>query len=306
MITAAGVYPDISIDQYHRDIHLCDGPSISSSGLRTIITESPAHYWAFSPYNQNRFPSKATKAIDIGRASHSWVLGEPAFYAYFTVSPYDKFTTKEARAWRDSEPRTILTADEFELVKAMAAVQKSSPQVMRAFEDGAPEVSLLWRDKTTGIWLRSRPDWFPNNPAARFITEYKSCRSIEPSDFSRDVFDEYGYEIQVAMMVDGVREVLGIEPVGVCLVCQEKTPPYLVELRMFTEDQIEDGRALYHHALGIFAQCLKSGQWPGYTDGPTYFDSPYKHLRTMEALRDGTGRFAPARDTAAANEAAGD
>lgn len=290
-IEKAGVY-DIDIDDYHGDPNLCDGPSISSSGLRTLLSECPAKFWALSPLNPNRFPDESTKALDVGRAAHCLTLGEPEFARHFVVSPHDRHNANPGKQWYDQwkievaagrEKRALLKPDEFKEVQTLSAVQKRSAQCMRAFEDGAPEKSLIWRDKATGIWLRSRPDFLPHSPAKRFTTEYKTCLSIEPNKLSNDVF-KYGYHIQVAMIVDGIREVLGVDPIGVALVCQEKEPPYLVELRLFTPEQIEDGRQMYHHALGLFAACLKADHWPGYTDEPTYFTTPYSHAMKMEAI----------------------
>lgn len=293
-ISAPGVY-DVEIERYHHDPHLCDGPSVSSSPLRTILNETPAHYWAYSPLNPNRFPDESTKALDIGKAAHCLTLGEPEFAKYFVISPYDDFRTKEAREWRDAQTRTILKAHEFEQVQTLSAVQKRSAQCMRAFEDGEPERSLIWRDKATGIWLKARPDWLPHDPAKRFTTEFKTALTIEPNRMSNAAFG-YGYHIQTAMIVDGIREVLGVDPIGVALVCQEKAPPYLVELRLFTPEQIEDGRQQYHHALKIFADCLKRGEWPGYTTEPTYFTSPYSHAMKMEQMTNEQQRHARTPD----------
>lgn len=293
-ISRPGCY-DIDIDRYHNDPDLCAGPSISSSGLRKLLSECPAKFWATSPLNPNRFPDESTKALDIGRASHCLTLGEPEFARHFVISPYDDFRKAEARAWRDEQTRTILKAEEFEQVQTLSAVQKRSAQCMRAFEEGKPEQSLIWPDKKTGIYLRSRPDWLPHKPAKRFTTEFKTCLTIEPTRLSNDVF-KYGYHMQVAMMIDGIREVLGVDPIGVGLVCQEKDPPYLVELRMFTPEQIEDGRQMYRHALGIFADCLSRNDWPGYTAEPTYFTTPYSHAMKMENLANEQQRSARTPD----------
>jgi hypothetical protein len=273
---------DIPIEDYHSDC--CVGPSISSSGLRTLLLECPAKFWATSPLNPNRFPEESTKALDIGRAAHCLALGEPEFAKYFIVSPYDDFRKGEARAWRDEQTRTVIRQDDFETIQIVAAVQKRSAQCMRAFEDGVAERSLIWHDDATGVWLKARPDWLPNDPAKRLIVEYKTAISIEPQRMSNDAF-RYGYQMQAAMQVDAVKAVLGIEPMGVAHVCQEKDPPYLVELRLFTSEQLEDGRFMYRRALELFAACLKEKNWPGYTSEPTYFQTPYRHAMQIEELR---------------------
>lgn len=294
-ISIPGIY-DMPIEEYIGDC--CVGPSISSSSLREFLPASgscPAKYWAFSPLNPNRFVDESTKALDFGRAAHALALGEPEFAKYFVVSPWDDFRKKEAREWRDEQTLTVLKEEDFETVKAIAAIQKRSVQCMRAFEEGKAEQSLIWQDDETGIWLKARPDWLPNDPTKRFIAEYKTCLTIEPGRLSSDVF-KYGYNVQAAMQIDAVRAVMGVEPLGIAHICQEKEPPYLVELRMFTPEQIDDGRYLYKRALEDFAQCLKTGDWPGYTKEPTYFETPYRHAMQMEALRNDTDRFAAAPD----------
>lgn len=280
-ITKNGVY-DIEIDRYHNDPHLCDGPSISSSGLRTLLLECPARYWAFSPYNPNRFPDESTKALDVGRAAHCLVLGEPEFNAHFIISPYDEFRSKESRAWRDEQTRTVLKAEDFELVKILAEVQRRSAQAMRAFQDGKPEVSLIWKDEETGIWLKARPDWLPNKPQERFIVEFKSALSLDPRRWAASAFG-FGYHMQAALQIDGVKACMGVDPIGVAHCVQEKDPPYLCELRLFQPDHIEWGRKQYRRALKLFAHCMKTGEWPGWTSEPTYTETPYYIARDMDA-----------------------
>jgi hypothetical protein len=241
--------------------------------------------------NPNRFPDESTHALDIGRAAHSLALGEPEFNKYFVISPYDDFRKKEAQAWRDEQTRTVIKAEDFETIKAVALVQQRSAQCMRAFEQGKAERSLIWQDEETGIWLKARPDWLPDEPDKRFICEYKTALTIEPSRMSNDAF-KYGYHMQAALQVDAVQGVLGVKPLGVCHVVQEKDPPYLAELRMFTDEQLDDGRFLYRRALEIFAACLKENNWPGYTLEPTYFETPYRHAMQTEALRNDTSRYA--------------
>src|SRR5262249_37241736 len=85
-INKAGLYEDMRLDHYHsRDV--CDGISISSSGLRRIFNESPAHYWVNSVYNKNRIVEELSREIVIGRAMHHLVLAEPYFSNIFTPAP---------------------------------------------------------------------------------------------------------------------------------------------------------------------------------------------------------------------------
>lgn len=296
MITISGVY-DIDIERYHHDPKLCDGPSISSSGLKAVA-DCSAKYWAFSPYNPHRFVKPDTEVFALGRAAHALVLGEPDFAKYFIVSPYADFRTKAAQEWRDAQTLTVLKESEFVTVQEMAAAQLASHQCANAFKNGKPEQSLIWKDEETGIWIKSRPDWLPNDPTSNFIVDYKSAASIAEEPWAYAMHD-YGYHWQSALQIDGVKAVTGKAPLGVAHVVQEKAVPYLCELRMVSPEQIEDGRFLYRRALRKFAQCLKAGRWPGYTVEPQFVQTPFKFTKMMEGLRNGIDSSA---DTDAAPE----
>lgn len=280
-ISQNGLY-DISMEVYHSDC--CDGPSISSGGLNLINSECPAVYWGRSYLNPNGQSDIDTKALAVGKAAHSLALGEPEFNSHFAILPFDSLRTNEAKAWRDkteAEGKTILRADDFVMVKEMAAAIKRSPQCARAFRDGKPERSLIWRDEETGVWLKSRPDWLPDDPASGWVIDYKTTADLRPRKFSAQAF-ECGYHLQAALQVDACRAVLGVDPVGIGHVVQEKSPPYLAELRLFTPEQIDFGRREYRRALRAFARCWASKRWPGYTTEPQYIETPYYIAKNME------------------------
>lgn len=302
-----GVY-QIDMETYHGDC--CAGPSVSASVLSRMLNECPAKVWETSCLNPHRIPEKVKPDFDVGRAVHALVLGEPEFAKYFVIAPYDDFRTKEAREWKAQETRTVIRSVGttqsigFDQILAMAEAQRRSPQVGRAFVEGKPEQSLIWLDAETGIWLKARPDWLPNNPKMRPLVDYKTCRSIEPRKMGVDAF-AYGYHIQAAMQIDGARAVLGIDPMGIAHVVQEKTIPYLAELRMFDADSIEFGRREYRRALRLFAECWKfhkegypeRNAWPGYTAKPEYFQIPYYILKQMESEPYGANQTARTEST---------
>lgn len=279
-VTTPGVY-DIDIDDYHSQ-RCCIGPSISSGGLRTILATCPAFFFAYSDLNPKRV-TRETAALSFGRAAHALVLGEPEFNAKFVIAPFDDFRTKEARLWRDEQTRQIVRAPDMEIIEQMTAAQRASAQCMHAFKDGVAEKSIIWKDEETGIWLKSRPDWLPQFPAIRYTTEYKTAVTIKPRLLSAQVF-KYGYEIQAALSLDAIEIVMGTKPLGLAHVVQEKIAPFLVDLRLFSDEQIAWGRLQYRHALRIFARCVESGHWPAYTENPQFFETPHYIVKEMESF----------------------
>jgi hypothetical protein len=56
LITAPGAYADIDAADYHRNPNLLPGPSLSSSGAKTLLGKSPFHFWYDSPLNPTARP----------------------------------------------------------------------------------------------------------------------------------------------------------------------------------------------------------------------------------------------------------
>jgi hypothetical protein len=191
------------------------------------------------------------------------------------------------------------------MIEEMTKALRRSPQVSGAFTAGRPEVSFFHRDEETGVILKARVDWWPDDRVLHPVQEFKSALSIDPEELSRDVFAR-GYHIQAALQIDAIQAVTG-ERVSVAHIVQEKEPPYLAELRMFTPEQIDHGRRLYRRALRIFAECWErhlAGKparvaWPGYTETPQYFETPFYIQKEMEEVHHGdysNGGQSPAND----------
>lgn len=266
-ITTPGLY-DIPMEFYHSDC--CDGPSVSGSGLVKIEKTSLAHFWYTSHLNPNR-PNIDSAAMSFGRAAHAIMLGEPCFDQYFVLSPYDDYRTKEARAWRDEQTRTIVKQSQFDSIKAMRDTVLKTPLIQNCFKDGRPEMSLIWKDAETGIWLKSRPDWLPNT--IPFVPNFKSCRSARPTDFQRQAF-ELGYHQGAALTIEGLKQVLGWKNPAYYFVAQEKEPPYVAGLFMLRDTDIEWGALQNRRALRKLAKALDAGQWPGYASGAVEISMP--------------------------------
>jgi PDDEXK-like domain of unknown function (DUF3799) len=301
-IAAPGIYPAVDIDVYHSQA-CCDGVSVSSTGLKMMLKPScPAKFWSQSDMNPNRVPRKEKSVFSFGKAAHALALGEPDFHRSFIISPFDDFKTKDARAWRDEQTRQVLKADDFETVCAMADALRASPQLHGAFSNGRPEVTAIIKDAETGIYLKARPDWYPNDLTTNFIEEFKTTASADEDEFAYGAFD-YGYHIQAALCLDVVAGATGEVPLGIAHIIQEKTAPYIAELRMFSNEQLMFGRLLYRRALRVLANCIETGVWPGYTTSPQYINTPYRVMKEMENFSDNNDAGTPADEHSASEYA---
>ncbi len=280
-ITKAGVY-DLPMSVYHGDC--CDGPSISSSGLRTIELECPLEYWAFSYLNKNAYPQDDKPAWSFGRAAHCLLLGDSVFEDHFVVRPeeWKDWRKKDAKEWRDEQigkGKSVLIPDELVLIEQMAAVLAKHP-LSRDLLTGEVEKSMLWKDEETGVWLKSRPDIIPTFD--NVVVDYKTTtQRVRPYQLQQDI-TKYGYHMQLALMEDGMRILLGKDDLNIALVFQQKKPPFHVTWVEVTPAFLELGRMQNRKALRTFADCLEKGEWPGYADGIVQAHPPEWLIKSME------------------------
>lgn len=290
-ITSPGLY-DLSFEDYFSNI--CDGHSVSSTGLKLIEQKSLAHYWWDSFLNPQREPYDS-EALAFGRACHSWVLGEPCFNQYFVISPYDDFRSKEARTWREQQSRTIIKAEQMAAIKAMTAALQQHPLLKNVFVDGAPERSLVWRDKETQIWLKARPDWLPNN--RHIVPDFKSTLSAKPEAFQKQAFS-LGYHQSAALTIEGLREVLGWTDASYYFVAQEKSAPYVAMPFVMRDMDLEWGALQNRRSLRKLADALAADKWPAYADGAVEISMPAWSEKLLQDQHE-RGEFAETQEQAA-------
>ncbi|WGM31464.1 PD-(D/E)XK nuclease-like domain-containing protein [Brevundimonas sp. NIBR11] len=284
IIQAPGSYIGMSMEAYHGQP--CEGPSISSSGLRTIWTESPAHFWAHSSLNPNRVPPKENEAFNVGRLAHKLLIeGREGLEKDFSIRPdeWDDYRTKAARAWRDEQllaGKTVVTEDDLADVTGMADSLGRHPLVRAGILDGKVERSLIWKDEETGVWLKARPDVIPN--ASGLVADLKTTTSVRTDALEKSL-GAFGYHVQAALVGMGLRATLGIEMEEFALVWVEKEAPWCVRITTLTGADIERGQHQVRAALRTFADCLSSGRWPG--PGGDRQDAEYLALPTWAAKR---------------------
>ena len=307
VITQPGIYA-MSMDWYHSDC--CDGPSISSSGLRTILSQSPAHYFHKSPYNPNRPEPEERPHFSLGRAAHHLLyLGRKGFDEAFVVRPseWKDWRTQAAKDWQAEQikaRRTIITDGELKAITGMARSLAAHPLVQQGILDGAVERSLIYRDAVTGAWVKTRPDNVPH--ASATFADFKSTHSVSDDALGRTLAD-YGYHVQGALVGMASQAVLGRTMEAFALVWAEKTAPYCVDVTELTPADLERGALQARHALNVFARCMKDGEWPG--PAGKRKDARYLPLPTWAAKRIDTeleliAAETPANDSQPHDEAA--
>lgn len=277
-ITKPGIYSGVSMDKYHGG-GLCDHVSISSSGLRRIFNDSAAHYWATSPYNDNRIQEDPSEAMILGRAAHHLLLGEQHFSREFIIRPEEidgerwNGNRKSCRAWlatQQAKGLTVLKGEHVEAVRGMSVALSAHPLVHAGVLSGLIEHTIVTQDKATGIYIKARPDAIPNDSAD--FADLKTTMSVSDSAIQRTL-DDYAYHVQAAVVGMACRDVLKIEMNTFSLVFVEKKVPHCVRVVTLRPEDIQKGEAQARVALKMFAKCLQTDEWPG--PGGTQMDAAY-------------------------------
>ena len=165
----------------------------------------------------------------------------------------------------------VLRYEEAATVMAMAESLRANQFAAAALSNGESEVTLVWQDPETGVWLRARPDFLP---AKRLIIpDLKTAADGSPKAFARAIA-QFGYHQSAALYADGIKTIFGALPTNWLHVVMEKEPPHVVSLYELPGEDIERGRWLNRKAIRRFAECLSADKWPGYADEPMQIGLP--------------------------------
>jgi hypothetical protein len=252
---APGVDYAMPADLYHAI------PAVGSSGLKSFL-RSPAHYRA-----RLAQPAEPTDAQALGTAVHLAVLEPERFEREVVAAPkFDRRTTagKAAAAEFDAAHagRLVLAADVHETACRVRDAVRSHPAAALLLAHGAPEVSLQWIDEASGVPCKSRLDWLAPDHS---VVDLKTARDASPLGFGRAI-GQYGYAIQQAVYVAGVRAALGAEPPMFAFVAVETEPPFAVGVYVLDDDAVAAAEVRVAEALARFAQCRAADTWPAYGD----------------------------------------
>lgn len=265
-ITQPGIYSGVPLDAYHHD--LCDGPSVSHSILWKVESKSAKHAWDVWYGNPDRAPPEDKPHLALGRAIHHLAAGESQFLKHFVVRPpkWDSWRKDEAKAWRAERIREgfdVLTPDDVDAIRGVAAAMNQHPTIQAGILKGLVECTIVWKDPVTGLWVKSRPDVIPLD--APMGADLKSTTDASAKSVTNKISD-FGYHMQMAIADEGLWQVAGHEVKDHVLIFVEVGRPYGVNVKPLPDYDIDYGRRQFRRSLDIFAECLKTGEWTGFRD----------------------------------------
>jgi hypothetical protein len=260
-MTQTGIIPNLSNDEYHASA------GISKSGLWTIHSQTPAHFKGAI--------RKDSKAKAFGTAAHMAVL-EPHLLerTYGRLPNGHNGTTVAGKAQTQAVREAGLIpmkADEYDAVLKIRDLLHADPLVQRLVSGAVYEQSAYWIDPDTQELCRCRPDIY--NPALKMMADVKTTRDASPFYFSRDI-EEYGYHVQDAFYSDGWEAAGGGDVEAFVFITVESEAPHLFQIYELSQIDKDQGRDIYRQAIKRYADCKKTGIWPGYAGGVQEISRP--------------------------------
>ena len=197
---------------------------------------------------------------------------------------------KQVRLWSDikaewekvNEHRTILNPDQWQTIHAMRNALMAHPAANALLTNipGEAEKSVYWLDALTGVLCRCRPDWWRDD---NVIVDLKTTEDASQEGFARSMA-KFRYDVQAAYYLDGVQAATRKRPKAFVFIAVEKKPPYGVGVYVLDAESLELGRAQYQHDLRIYAECVRTGEWPGYGDKIQTISLPGWHANKNQHL----------------------
>lgn len=166
--------------------------------------------------------------------------------------------------------RTVLTPEQWEQLHNMrdAVMAHPAARALMTGVAGVAEHSVYWKDAETGVICRCRPDFWRKDG---IIVDVKTTEDASPEGFARSI-SNYRYHVQHAYYMDGINSVREQGARAFLFLAVEKSACVVnghakgVAVYSLDADSVAMGRAEYRRDLAAYAECERTGIWPGYGD----------------------------------------
>jgi hypothetical protein len=277
-IVKPGFVYGMSDETYHADP--VPGGSLSSTFVKLLTEHVPAKAEA---RRRNRKP---TRAMNLGKAVHSHVLGAGPELITWQHDGRTKAGKAEREEWAPrlaNESAVAVTEAEREQILGMVDALMAHREVADILAELHAEVSGFWIEG--GIWCRARYDILGDHAAY----DYKTTQDASRIGFSK-ALGAYGYHQQAEFYQRGLKALghkAGRKPMR--FICQETEAPYLVQIHTPDDEAMAMAAMLNDRAVKVYAEAKETGIWPGFPElvaEPTplpawYF---YAHEQEMELV----------------------
>lgn len=271
-----GLVRDMQPDQYHSIA------AMSAGGLKRM-KRSPAHFYGLQLDPNRPQGGEPTPAMKNGTLVHAALFEPEQVASRYVVKPPDlDLRTKDGRAWRDAQTLEIIDQQQLDAALAQATAVRALPDVAALLSDGFGEASAFWIDAETGELCKCRPDWTSPAGDGVILVDGKTCQDAGPEGFGRAIWN-LDYHLQAAWYSDGFEAATGMRVHGFVFAAVESAWPHAAAPYMLGEDVLAAARRENRRLLNRYADCKRTGVWPGYADsGVQLINLPSWAMRQLQ------------------------
>ncbi len=257
MDATPGIYKNIEFGEYEL-------ANAANWSLIKHHARCPAYVKSLMESDRNEY----SKALEMGAAVHMAVFEPQRFEREYECGPDAR---RNSNAWKDAEASanercvTMLKPGEHaDALNWRDAVHTHTMASRFLCADGYRELSIVWRDQTTGMLCKGRIDLLAKLDGRWWVVDLKtSSKPVGWDSFSRTIA-QYDYHGQAAFYIDGAAAALGEPIAGFVFIAVETTFPHLVATYPLDPEAIAEGRRLYQRCLKSHQAGVERGEWPGY------------------------------------------
>lgn len=266
-----GVF-NIPAELYHDHVR---APEINRGLVVEMATSCPEKVKAII---DGTIKKKVTKAMVSGTLIDLALLEPDKFregLSHWILPEGLDLRTKDGLAWKKDHPdlpALKLKTDSpneasAEDINGMIASVMRHKIMRRIVEQSVKQEAAFCYHPDTHLLRKCRTDArLEDNSGALTLTDLKSTM-VGGTSLSR--FSSHcaamSYHLQHAFYSDIYKDLVGEEPYFLFGVVERK-PPYLVRVFQIHQEGVRAARDDYRRALDMFAECKKSGVWPGYRE----------------------------------------
>lgn len=214
-------------------------------------------------------PREATAAMKFGSLSHMAVLEPHLLAGTYSVQLAGVDYRRSSKIGKaniealEGSGKEVIKHEDYTKAVEMAAKVHAHPVASRVLGSGQNERALFGEED--GVVIKGKLDNY--NAETNVLTDYKTGADVSPAGFKWKVKD-FGYLLQLSHYQALAKQAEGKEAYpGVLIVAQESEAPYAVVVYEIPQAAIDEAHATRRELLSIYAECVRSGVWPGYDKG---------------------------------------
>ncbi|CAK9250658.1 unnamed protein product [Sphagnum jensenii] len=262
---------NLESEKYH-----ADRGSLSSTGLKVLLAQTPAHFK--SNWTRGEDVGKEKDHLRYGSLAHLALLEPEKFRSSFVLEPvFEGFTkdgklstqSKEAKdkkkLWYANLPQgsLVVTPEDYSRIEGGIKSILAHKKAVGILNGAKTEISGFFRHPATGIKCRIRPDILHIEKMS--LTDFKTTRCAAEWFFGPELIRRK-YHISLMFYALGVKEITGKMPDKISILAVEKDPPYACALWVMSEETMKLGLDRVEEGMAIMKSCLDTNTWPSYQE----------------------------------------